>query len=143
MKVGNWGSLVAAVATLATLGTGAAWGQYPPIDPSQIVVIREKGRPERRCLIEQAYPQPDGKALYLVRDLATGERMRVLDARTKKSNELPIVGQVVYRSNAGDAEMAEALADSPVNDTSAHVPTTAELAGKAKAGSTDRKRAKK
>ena len=127
----NWRKFSVAAAVLASLGTSVAWGESAPADASQVVVIREQGKPERRCVIEQADRQPDSKVIYLVRDLATGERLRILDGRTQKSESTPIVRPATAQRDASDAGMIEALGSSPVNDTSARLPTTAELAGAA------------
>ncbi len=127
MKRVKWGKACLLAATLTVLAGGQSRGEQPPVDPSQIVVIREAGKPDRRCLIEQSHPQADGKVLYFVRDLATGERLRVLDARAHRDSKGPIVGTAVPKPN--DDGMLEALASSPFNDRSPHEPTTAELAG--------------
>src|SRR6266568_2019929 len=76
MRCWNWGK-----AALIALGlAGAATAQQPtPGDPAKIVVIREPGMPEQRCVIEYTVPQADGKTMYYVRDVVTGERLRVLD----------------------------------------------------------------
>jgi hypothetical protein len=127
MKRLRWGKACVLAASLGFLANGAAWGQSPQVDPSQIVVIRENGKPDRRCFIEQAYAMPDGKAMYYVRDMATGEPLRVIDARSHRNVGGPIVGTIVPHPN--DSGMVEALAGSPFNNNNAHTPTPAELAG--------------
>jgi hypothetical protein len=126
-------------AALIALGlVGAAQAQHPvPGDPNQIVVIREAGKPEQRCVIEFSFPQADGKTLYYVRDMATGERLRVIDARGAKNNARgPILGQVTGRlSSPSDAGMAQALQSAPPRDSAPRrTPTAAELAGAVKGG---------
>ncbi len=127
MKRSSWGKACVLAAGLGFLANGAAWGQYPQVDPSQIVVIREQGKPDRRCHIEQAYAMPDGKTMYYVRDMATGEPLRVIDARTRKNVDGPIVGTVA--APPSDAGMIQALASSPFNSKNDHNATPAELAG--------------
>jgi len=127
MKRSRWGKACVLAASLGFLVNGAAWGQSPQVDPSQVVVIREPGKPDRRCFIEQAYSMPDGKVMYYVRDMATGQPLRVIDARTHKSIEGPIVGTVVPPPN--DSGMVQALASSPFNNNNTRTATPAELAG--------------
>jgi hypothetical protein len=127
MKRSRWGKACALAAGLGLLTSGAAWGQYPPIDPSRIVVIREAGKPERRCFIEQAYSTADGKVMYYVRDMTTGESLRVVDSRTHKNSEEPIVGTAIPKPS--DASMLKALESSPFATNNTRSPTTAELAG--------------
>ena len=134
MRRWNWGKAALIAAGLV----GAAQAQTPtPGDPAQVVVIRETGKPEQRCVIEYSVPQADGKTMHYVRDVATGERFRVLDGRVNKAASAPIVSKHWVRLNTpNDSGMAQALASSPARDAATrHTPTAAELARSApKAG---------
>jgi len=114
-----------AAATLV-LGIGVLRADEEPAT----VFVREPGRPQQRCAIEQTLPQPDGKTVYIVRDVATGERMRVVDNRQTKDGSGPVVGRLVAKLTApADDGMTKALAGSPTPTPLRRVPTTAELAG--------------
>jgi len=107
MRRWKWGK--AALIALGLVGTAMAQ-QPTPGDPAKIVVIREAGKPEQRCVIEYTIPQADGKTVYYVRDVATGERLRVLDSGANKAARGPIVGQVMGRLNTpSDSGMSKAL----------------------------------
>src|SRR5260370_34231036 len=94
----SWRKRLAALATAAALVGGAVRAQAPADGPS-VIVLREPGQPERRCKIEQSTPQADGSILHLVRDLATGEQLRVKDNRRRKTE----MAKVVARLNGPDA----------------------------------------
>ncbi|HLW66576.1 MAG TPA: HEAT repeat domain-containing protein [Gemmataceae bacterium] len=51
----------------------------------QVVIIRESGKLDKRCVVEKSIPQPNGTILHEVRNLATGERYRVIDHRSPKT----------------------------------------------------------
>src|SRR5947209_14412579 len=111
MRRWKWGK--AALIALGLVGTAMAQ-QPTPGDPAKIVVIREAGKPEQRCVIEYTIPQADGKTVYYVRDVATGERLRVLDSGANKAARGPIVGQVMGRLNTpSDSGMSKALESAP------------------------------
>jgi hypothetical protein len=132
MRRANWGKALLMAAGLGVAAVGSVQAQQAkPSDPAQVVVIREPGKPEQRCVIEYAMPQQDGRTIYYVRDIATGERLRVVDSRTSKNASGPIVGKVIGRLNGpGDTGMSQALASSPTREAGTHrTPTTAELAG--------------
>lgn len=53
---------------------------------NQVVLIKENGKPDRRCLILSISPRPGGILMYQVRALDNGEIMSIIDrASTKKS----------------------------------------------------------
>jgi hypothetical protein len=74
----------------------------------QVVIIREAGKPDKRCLVVKSTPQPDGTVLHEVQNTATGEHLRVIDHRAPK------------------AAAPRTLASQPKNKT--RLPTPAELA---------------
>src|SRR5262245_9248309 len=126
MRRPNWRKTWLTMATLGTFASGVVWAE----PPANVVVIREPGQPEHRCVIEKTTTQADGKSVYQVRDLATGDRMRVVDNRTSKNGKGPILGKLISRlTEPSDADMTQALAGSPVNSTTLpRRPTTADLA---------------
>jgi hypothetical protein len=71
------GSLFLALAT--TLQAPALAAEEPA---GQVVIIREPGKPDKRCVVEKSVPQSNGAILHEVRNLATGERYRVIDHRS-------------------------------------------------------------
>jgi hypothetical protein len=51
----------------------------------QVVIIREPGKADKRCMVERSIPQPDGSIMHEVRNLASGEHYRVLDHRAPRA----------------------------------------------------------
>jgi hypothetical protein len=138
MRRSSWGKAMLAAVGIGIAVAGASRAQAPAVgDPAQVVVIREPGKPEQRCVIEFVLSQSDGKSMYYVRDIATGERMRVVDGRPNKMAGGPIVGRVVSRLDTPtDRGMTSALASSPLRVApSQRISTAAELAGTAPAAS--------
>jgi hypothetical protein len=74
----------------------------------QVVIIREAGKPDKRCMVVKSIPQPDGSVLHEVQNTATGEHLRVIDHRSPK------------------AAAPHTLASQPRDKT--RMPTPAELA---------------
>lgn len=104
-------------------------GSSSPAEEPPIVVVREPGRPQQRCVIEQTLPQPDGQTVYIVRDVATGERLRVVDNRPTRTGGGPLIGKLAARLTLpSDEGMSRALTSSP-SQPAGRTPTTAELAG--------------
>jgi hypothetical protein len=103
--------LTAVAATLAISGVRA---DPPSPAPETVILFREPGKPDRKCVIERSTPQADGTILHDVRDAATGEKFRVTDSRRHKG---------LFGSTTN--------AEPPVANTPLprRIPTTAELAG--------------
>ncbi len=129
MKHWNWRNLIAALATVAALVNGVSRAQSLE---ETVLVLRDSGEKERRCVVEQSTPQADGSVLYLVRDLATGERLRVKDNRRRLGADS---GQIVARVTGPDAALVAQTPTPVVSRPLAtilagrRVPTNAELAG--------------
>src|SRR5262245_9238793 len=115
MRQERWQRMLTTAVLAAALASGAAWADPPTSGDEQTIVLREPGKPDRKCLIEKSIPQPDGTVLHEVRDMATGEKMRVLDQRRNKGS----VGTVTSRVTAPAA----------MTKKEPRLPTTAELAG--------------
>lgn len=125
MKPSTWRKTWLTAAMWSVLASGAVWAETP-----QLVVIREAGKPDHRCVIEQTLPQADGRVVHIVRDVATGERLRVVDRRSNKIGAGPFIGKLITRLlPPGDAEMTQALAGAPTPaESGKRTPTTADLA---------------
>jgi hypothetical protein len=143
-------SLTASVLAILAIGTVRAE------EVGQVVVIREAGQPDHRCLIERATLQANGTKVYDVRDLDSGERMRVLDKRTAKPAARPVVQatakqavvqaaaeQIVptdsgaRKTVANDSGMIAALGGSPFalkTDGNRVTPLAEQAAEKSKSG---------
>lgn len=133
----RWRKACMAAAMASGLASSTVWAQTPAKDPAPVVVIREPGKPEHRCVIEATHPQPNGHVIYDVRDLATGERMRVVDNRTNKTSG-PFVSPAASKiAGPSDAGMASALSGTPFASGSEakRAPTLAEQAPGARKGS--------
>jgi hypothetical protein len=129
MRHGNWHNLLAGLAIVAGLAGGASRAQTPA---ETVLVLRGSGETERRCVVEQSTLQADGSVLYLVRDLATGQRLRVKDNRRRRDSES---GQIVAMVTGPDAALVAHTPTPVVSRPLAtilagrRVPTNAELAG--------------
>lgn len=105
----GWRKAWATAAMAGVLASGVLWAQ----SPESVVVIREPGKPEHRCVIESAHPQANGHVIYDVRDLATGERLRVVDTRSNKSTGPFASPSVTRMPGPSDAGMSSALTGTP------------------------------
>jgi hypothetical protein len=126
MKRSWLGKLSLTAITLAVLAIGSVRAE----EVGQVVVIREAGKPDHRCLIERSTLQTNGTKIYDVRDLDTGERLRVLDKRTAKPTPSAVTQAAAKQTVPSDAGMTAALAGSPFAPRAddKHVPTLAEQA---------------
>src|SRR5262245_31381978 len=77
----HWSGLAVMTAGLAV---GGVWADPPAATPETVILLREPGRPDRKCVIERTTPQADGSLLHEVRDAVTGEKLRVNDTRRHK-----------------------------------------------------------
>jgi hypothetical protein len=100
---------------------GSVQAAEPAANSDAIIVLREPGKSDRKCIIERTTPQLDGTFLHEVRDTVTGERMRVVDSRHHKG----LLGQ-------GSGSAASALGPGSGSTASVackpRLATTAELA---------------
>src|SRR5262249_53439331 len=85
--------------------------------PETVTLLREPGKPDRKCIIERTTPQADGTLVHELRDANTGEKFRVTDSRRHKG----LLGQ------PAPAKSAEPPLANPLPPR--RLPTTAELAG--------------
>ena len=129
MKRSWLGKLSLTATTLAVLAIGTVQAE----DVGQVVVIREPGKPDHRCLIERSTLQTNGSKVHDVRDLDTGERMRVLDKRTAKAIPSAVTQTAAKQTIPNDAGMTAALSASPFapQTDEKRVPTLAEQASSA------------
>src|SRR5207302_1373631 len=110
----NWHRTWLTAAATAALAVGGVWAEPPAPAPETVILFREPGKPDRKCVIERSTPQPDSTILHDVRDAATGEKFRVTDSRRHKG----LLGSVTT---------TEPLQARPAPPR--RLPTTAELAG--------------
>ena len=121
-----WGKLSLTAAALLFLASSAVRAD----EARQILVIRETGKTDRRCQVDHSVQQANGDMVYDLHDLATSERLRVVDTRVIKT-AFPLVIPASFNSVAqGDAAMIAALAASPFTRpiSDKRVPTLAEQA---------------
>ncbi|HEV3145810.1 MAG TPA: HEAT repeat domain-containing protein [Gemmataceae bacterium] len=95
-----------AVLILAAFGSSAVFAGDAPA--GQMVIIREPGKNDKRCIVEKSTPQANGTVLHEVRNLETGERYRIVDHRPHKA--------IMPATNFADSKTAK------------RPPTPAELA---------------
>ena len=118
MKSHRWHRNWLAATAAAGLAVGGVWAD-PPAVPQTVILLREPGKPDRKCVIERTTPQADGTLLHEVRDAATGEKFRVTDSRRHTG----LLGPVIARKpNTTEPPLAN---PAPPR----RLPTTAELAG--------------
>jgi hypothetical protein len=104
-------------ATAATgVVIGGVWADPPPA-PETVILLREPGKPDRKCIIERTTSQADGTLVHELRDANTGEKFRVNDSRSHKG----LLGQ------PAPAKSSEPPLANPLPPR--RLPTTAELAG--------------
>jgi hypothetical protein len=81
---------------VALTGAGFAFGQ-PAVKPTatpaalaatpapaaseKMIVLREEGKPERKCIIQKTWKRPDGSLAHQVRILDTGEVVTIMDGQ--------------------------------------------------------------
>ena len=126
MNQQGWQRLGLMAVVISGLAAGGVWADAPDAASGAVIVLREPGKPERKCVIERTTPQADGTFLHEVRDAATGERLRVRDSRRHNG----LVGKPLARvSGTEPASMAKDtswIATKPAESRS--LPTNAELA---------------
>src|SRR5262249_44078106 len=79
MRLPTYRDISLAILVLATFQCGYAPAAEDPA--GQVVIIREAGKPDKRCIVEKSIPQTNGAVLHEVRNLQNGEHYRVIDHR--------------------------------------------------------------
>ena len=118
MKSHRWHRTWLAATAAAGLVVGGVWADLPA-PPETVILLREPGKPDRKCVIERTTPQADGTLLHEVRDAATGEKFRVTDSRRHTG----LLGPAIARKPS----TPEPPLANPAPPR--RLPTTAELAG--------------
>jgi hypothetical protein len=124
----RWHRIGLAAAVAASLAVGAVRAEPPAPAAEPVIIFREAGKPDRKCVIEKTTAQADGTFLHELRDVATGEKFRVVDSKRHKG----LIGAANARVAAANPSMptpygAQMTAKKPSEPR--RVSTTAEEAG--------------
>ena len=110
-------SASAASPTSPTMPNAPAKEEYKP---DQIIVMKESGKPERRCKIVSANKSPDGTMTYQVKALDNGEMMTIHDrvpattAKPAPSNPAPPRPSGVVNKSEADLPRAKPRTSDPL-----------------------------